>query len=319
MAPEHLPIMNIGSPFFASIACAFFLPVAGNAAETPAPDQTSAPVSSLVKSREQRAAWLLEEIRTTDKRIENRIDTIVSGLSRIRDSRDSRTQVARLKTETMQALARSIQSYQSKRAALVEEMRRPTLRITIDQKKQIIAVFDGRIEKRVNQILELQKSFPAYEETDRFQAVGGGDAGPYFVEQEAWKQNRRMSQQTDAQRAKVVAGLEKSIGRLESQKRTLDSRAATSKNPALVELIGEEVARIDATIADRRKQIVEAHQASASGQRTVSRKEAADLDRTLREAGADLQRDIDTLFRRYNEYLRALSELDAARAAAASQ
>jgi len=287
-----------------------------SAQPSPAPAPQNAYPTSLVQAREQRVALLLGEIKSSDRRIEDRIDTVVEGLTRIRDSRDSGSQVARLKTDTMTALAKSIENYQRKRAALVEEIRRPTLRITIEQKKKIIAIFDQRIEKRVAQILALQKSFPTYREGDRYTAVGGGDYGPYFVENEAWRQNRRMSQQTDSQREKVLAGLKKSIDRLESQKRLLKSRAATSKIPYQVELINEEIARIDGLVAERRLQVAEVYEETNDGGRAVSQREASGLDKTVKAAQTALQRDISALFQRYSEYLTALSDLDAARTAA---
>jgi hypothetical protein len=286
---------------------------------SPTPSPQNAYLASLVKSREQRVALLLDELKTSDRRIEERIDTIVDGLTRIQDSRDSGTQVTRLKTETMEGLVKNIGTFQRKRAALVEEMRRPTLRITIDQKKKIIAIFDARIEKRVAQILALQKSFPTYKESDRYTAVSGGDYGPYFVQNEAWKQNRKMSQQTDSQREKVVAGLKKSIAGLESQKNVLKGRAAASNIPLQVELINEEIARIDGLILERQKQLVEVHQGTNGGGRKLSQREANDLNKTLEDAQADLQRDINTLFSRYSQFLVAVSDLDAARTAAAAK
>ncbi|MGH8047592.1 MAG: hypothetical protein ACREKL_10120 [Chthoniobacterales bacterium] len=289
-----------------------------SAQPSPTPAPQNAYLASLVKSREQRAALLLAELKASDQRIEERIATIVDGLTRIQDSRDSGSQVARLKAETMAALVKNIETFQRKRAALVAEMTRPTLRITIAQKKKIIDIFDARIEKRVAQILALQKSFPIYQESDRYQAVGGGDNGPYFVQNEAWRQNRRMSQQTDSQREKVIAGLKKSISRLESQKNLLKGKAAASKIPLQVQMINDEIVRIDGLIAERRAQVAEIYEGTSGGGRKVSQREAGDLNKTLDEAQAALQRDINTLFLRYSQFLTAVSDLDAARTAAAS-
>jgi hypothetical protein len=299
--------------FISGISAAF-----GQPSPPPAPPQ-SAYLAGLVHSREQRVTLLLSEIKETDKRIEERIDTVVDGLTRIQDSRDSGTQVARLKAETMTALVKNIETFKRKRAALVKEMQRATLRITIAQKKKIIDIFDTRIEKRVAQILALQKSYPTYEESDRYQAVSGGDDGPYFVQNEAWKQNRRMSQQTDSQREKVIAGLKKSIARLESQKNLLKGRAAASKIPLEVQMINDEITRIDGLIVERRAQVAEIYEGTSGAGRKVSQREAADLNKTMDEAQVSLQRDINTLFLRYSQFLTAVSDLDAARTAAAAK
>ena len=289
--------------------------IAPAAAPTPSP----AYFDGLVKAREQRAALLLTEIRESDKRIEDRIATIVDGLTKIQDSRDSRTQVAKLKSDTMAGLVKSIQTLQTRRAQLVEEIRRPTLRITVDQKKKIIAIFDAKIEKRVDQVLALQKSYPTYQEHDRYTAVSGGDYGPHFVQNESWRQNRRVSTQTDSQREQVLAGLKKSIDRLESQRNLLKSRVATAKSPLQLELINAEMTRIDALVAERRAQVADVYEGTKGGGRKISQREAADLDKTLQDAQKDLQRDINTLFQRYSQFLVAVSDLDAARTAAAAQ
>lgn len=291
-------------------------PVVLSAQPSPSPAPPNAALAGVVKARENRVNLLLEELRSSDKRIESRIDTIVSGLTRIQDSRDSGTQIARLKEDTMEALAKNVQTFQRKRAALVEEMRRPTLRITLDQKKKMIAIFDQKIEKRVSQILALQKSFPTYKETDRYTVVGGGDDGPYFAQNEAWKQNRRMSQQTDAQKEKVVDGLKKSIARLESQKSQLKGRLSAGISPLEAQFVNEEIVRVDGLLADRRSQLAEAYEGTTGAGRGVSQREATDLNKTVREASEGLQRDINALFSTYSQFLVAVSDLDAAKTAA---
>lgn len=275
----------------------------------PAATQPTAPAASLAEVRQQRADLLRDEIKSLDTRIESRLATIIGGLAQITDSKDSRTKVARLKEDTAKALGQNVTNYQRRRAALLEELRRPTLQITAEQKRQIIAALDARIEKRVAQILELQKSFPTHKDYDRYEVTGSRDWGTEYKVNDDFRQNQRVTAHTDQMRDKVIASLRQSITRLEQQNRTLAATPGMEK----------ERAQNDAMLAERRKQLKDAvENKPAVVQRAVSQKEAQGLDQALRQATEELRREFTTLFARYNVYLPALAEANAARAQAAA-
>lgn len=276
-------------------------------AAVPAP--ASAPLAAVADARQQRADLLRAEIKSLDARIESRLATIIDGLAKITDSKDSRTKVARLKEDTVNALAQNLSNYQRRRAALLEELRRPTLLITAEQKRQIITALDARIEKRVSQILELQKSFPTHKDYARYEATGSSDLGTEYKVSDDFRQNQRVTAHTNQMQEKVIAGLRQSIARLEQQIHTLAATPGMEK----------ERAQSEALLVERRKQLKEALENKTTvAQRSVSQKEAQGLDQALRQATEELRRDFTTLFARYNAYLPALAEANAARAQAAS-
>lgn len=275
----------------------------------PAATPSASPAASLAEARQQRADLLRDEIRSLDARIESRLATIIDGLAQVTDSKDSRTKVARLKEDTAKALGQNIGNYQRRRAALLEELRRPTLQLTAAQKQQIIAALDARIEKRVAQILALQKSFPSHQDYDRYKVTAGERRGADYSINEDFRQNQRVTAHTDQMRDKVIASLRQSIARLEQQSRTLAATPGLEK----------ERARNDALLAERRKQLREAlENRPTEAQRAVDQKEAQGLDQALRQATEELRRDFTTLFARYNAYLPALAEANVARAQAAA-
>jgi hypothetical protein len=235
--------------------------------------------------------------------MEERIDSLVEALRMIGDSKDSKTKVARMKERTIAGLKRSLSYYQNKRAAMQEELRRPTWRLTEEQKKKAITVFDQRMEKRVAQILELQKSLPTEKEYERYQATGSGWWGTDYKMSEDYKQNLRVSSVTNTQRREIEAGLRKSIDRLEQQNRTLRANGA----PA------EEIGKNEALIAERRGQLKTALAPVETPTRQIGGKEAADLDKALNTAVADLQRDFNTLFARYHSLIQELSAANSTR------
>lgn len=256
-------------------------------------------------AREQRADLLLTELKALDSRIEGRVDVIVDALRTIGDSKDSRTKVARMKEQTIQALEQNIGYYQTKRAALQEEMRRPTLRLTDEQKRKGIATFDQRMEKRVAQILAVQKSLPAHKDYERYKTTGNDWSGATYAVNEDHRQNQRVTSHTNSQRKEIERELRRSITRIEQQGRALKSQNA----PA------DEITKHDALLAERRKQLAVALAPISTSTREVGQKEAVDLDRALQTAIAELRKDFTTLFARYSSYLQELSAVNQSRAA----
>ncbi len=291
-------------------ALAIFAALAGTSLQAAPPASTTAQWEAAVLAREQRVNLLHDELKELDTRIESRIDVIVGALRSIGDSKDSRTKVARMKEETIERLAKSISYYDTKRATLLEELRRPTLRLTAEQKRKGVAAFDARINKRVAQILSVQKSLPGHKDYARYNATGTDwNGNTNYEDNEDYRQNKRVTSHTDLQRKDLVKKLEASISRLDQQNRALK----TANAPA------PEISRNNQLLAERRKQRAEALTPASSSTRSVGKNEAHDLDKALQTAISELNNDFTTLFARYSAYLRELSDLNRARAALAAK
>jgi uncharacterized protein YkwD len=284
-------------------------------AQTPTVEQ----LQSWVGLRQQRVDLLRAEIQQSDARIETRIDGIVDALKMVGDSKDSQTKVARLKEDTGKRLAKTIDYYDQKRAALKEELRNPRLQLTDEEKRRLIAVFDARIEKRIQQILALHKSMPAHQDYERYRATGSNWWGTTYERNEEYEQNVRLTSRSNAQRDALIKQLDESIARLDRQSRALKSQLAAATDPLQRKTLSDEAARTDALIAARRQQRLETFKPSDFALHTVALKEAMDMDKALQSAANELRRDFTTLFERYNTYLAELSTLHAAEAALAAR
>jgi uncharacterized protein YkwD len=304
------------SPHFRYILVAFLaLNTASLRAQTPTVEQ----LQSWVGLRQQRVDLLRAEIQQSDARIETRIDGIVDALKMVGDSKDSQTKVARLKEDTGKRLAKTIDYYDQKRAALKEELRNPRLQLTDEEKRRLIAVFDARIEKRIQQILALHKSMPAHQDYERYRATGSNWWGTTYERNEEYEQNVRLTSRSNAQRDALIKQLDESIARLDRQSRALKSQLAAATDPLQRKTLSDEAARTDALIAARRQQRLETFKPSDFALHTVALKEAMDMDKALQSAANELRRDFTTLFERYNTYLAELSTLHAAEAALAAR
>jgi hypothetical protein len=276
---------------------------------------TAAPpaASAIADARQRRADLLREEIKTIDGRAENRVAVIIDGLTGIADSKDSRTKVARIKEDTIDALSKNIDYYRAKRDAIREQLRRPTLNLTPDQKTRILGTLNSRIEKRVAQILEIQKSLPSHKDYERYKVVGSSWAGPEYARNQDYDQNRRVTQYTSATQKKVLDGLSASVSSLRQQNQVLQQSLSTVSDSAQRQALAGEIARNDALINERQRQRLDVAKAPDTASRSIGMKEATDLDQALRKAVAELRSDFTALFARYNSYLQALADVNAVR------
>lgn len=282
------------------------------------PQLDKAQLKAQVDARQKRADLMLDELRASDARIEGTVDRIVETLKMVGDSKDSRTKVARLKEDTVKRLAKNIEYYQRKRADLMEQMRRPTLNLTPEEKQRAIAKIDSRMEKRVQQILALNQSMPVHKDYEKYKAVDDGWYGTTFSVNEDYKQNQRLMTHTDAQRKKILEGLQKSVDRLEQYNRTLQGWLAKATGEEHRKTLQTEITRNEELLKERRTQITDLAKPTVDSARPISGKEAQDMDMALRKTVDSLQREFTTLFRKYSEYLLELSSVNTAKAALAA-
>ena len=156
--------------------------------------------------------------------------------------------------------------------------------------------------------LPIDDDEPTEQDYDRYEVTSGGWYGTTTEVSEDYRQNQRLTAHTNAQRDEVVTGLRASIARIEQQNRTLKAQNA----PA------EEVAKNDALIAQRRRQLATALAPVETPTRAIGSREAADLDKALKTEISDLKRDMTTLFARYQALIQEVSAVNAARAGLAA-
>lgn len=266
-----------------------------------------------VKAREHHADVLLRAVRATDKRVESRMQNLVNAIKLVADSKDSKTKVARLKKETIDGLKKSIELYQRKRADIQEQIMRPTANLTEDQKKQIRKALDSRIEKRVNQIVELQQSLPVSEDYEKYKVIPGGIgfADSTIIKNEDWEQNRRVTLHTDAVRKQLAEDLQKSIDRLGEQDRKL--RTQLQQTPGAGTLLQAEIQRNSDLMAARQTQLDQVLTEPAMAARGIGKGEADALDKAVGVAVTGIRVELTQLFKEYSDFITFLPQLNTAR------
>jgi hypothetical protein len=278
-------------------------------AQTPTPNKDQ--LKSWVAIRQQRVDLLREEIKQMDVHLESRLDVLIGTLTTIRDSKDSRTKVARIKEDTGKRLLKTIEYYDQKRAAFRQQAANPQYHLTAEDKRKIASGFDARIDKRAQQLIALSQSMPSHQDYERYKATGSGWYGTQYERNQDFEQNRRMTTHSNAQRDALTKQLDASIARLDRIGRSLREQLAATTDPAQRKERAADISKNDALIAERQTQRRELLKPSTMAAREVAQKEAVDLDQSLRKSIDALRRDFNTLFARFNSYVAELSALRA--------
>ncbi|MCX6876443.1 MAG: hypothetical protein NTW21_21935 [Verrucomicrobia bacterium] len=259
-----------------------------------------------IAQREERFEFLKKDLLALDARVEKQIDDIVKRLASLKDSQDSKTKVANIKEDVMKALVRTIWLYRQKRVDVFERMRKDS-NVPKEELEKTLKTFDDRIGKRVDQIMELAKSFPGHEDVEKYESYGtsyynGWNQVNSQVSEE-WKQNRRASTAGRVARRDLLQELDKAVETNQSRRASiadaLANRKLSDKERALQQ---EELGRLDATIdklrADRRELVLPD---GGGASREIGAGEAHDAEQMLDDARSDLARDFSDIMRKYAE------------------
>lgn len=299
------------------LAAAVFICTLGiGSGQTPPPIDLEARKASVVNlesqisQRESRLAELGQDIMTLDRRIEKRVDELVKMLADTTDSQDSKRKVSQIKLEAIQGLRRAIDLYSAKRKEMSERIKKGNEAALGDLGK-----FDQRINARIDQIVELSKSFPAHEDVKKYESDGGSYWGGYYNENtrisEEWKQSRRDDAQGKKQRDEITAAIREGIERLDQRRRSLKDLLA-NRNPSDTarKLYDQELGQIDAQTENLQKQLAEVTMSTGGATRQPSLDEAVDLGELFEDARKDLRADVSSLFRLYDEFDRGRAYLN---------
>lgn len=280
-------------------------------AELEARRQSVVNLEKHIAQRQERLGRIVTDIRALDDRVEDGVTEIVTMLGQIKDSEESKVRIANVKADVITALRRTIEYYNTHRNTLREQLRTGKSDLPKETLEKDLAIFDGRIEKRVAQIMELAKSFTDPQELEKYEVTSRSWwYGDNEEISEAWKQNRRESRHTERAKEGVSKGLQESIAHLEERNAYLTEKLKSSNLSAIErEFYQSEMAQ-NATLAETRsQQLYEFSSGSAPETESVEQGKAHELDQLVQSSRADLREDFFSLFRKYTELNRARTEL----------
>lgn len=262
-----------------------------------------------IEQRQARLSDLAKDIISLDQRVETRIDGIVKMLSEIKDSNESRTKVARTKEEAIEGLKRTIDAYVRKRSEIREQLRTSGSEANREVLASDVKKFDDRISKRVDQIVELSKSFTQHEDVKKYEDAGGGGYGwgGWYQDDtrisDDWKQNRRQATFTDKEKEDLVKAIKESLESLKARQAVAVSKLKENNlGEAQKDFYQAEKEDTSRLLAQREKQLVSLIRPEAQpNTKAIGQDEAYNLDRLLDDERKDLADDFSSILRKYSE------------------
>jgi hypothetical protein len=310
-------------PAAAAVTIFWAGPATGSAQQAPAtftPAEIEARRQSVVNleahiaQRQERQGLIINDIRSLDDRVEEGVDKVVTMLEKVKDSEASKVRIATVKADVITGLRRTIDYYNNHRDVIREQLRTGKSDLPKETLERDLAIFDGRIEKRIAQIAELAKSFTDPQELEKYEVTSRSSWYGWSYENEeiseAWKQNRRESRHTESAREGVANGLRDSVQHLKERNAYLTGKL---KEPNLSdserEFYQSDLGRNAALIEQRNKQLEEFSTGTAPVTQSLDQTSAHEMDLLVQSARADLREDFFTIFRKYSELNRARAEL----------
>jgi hypothetical protein len=252
-----------------------------------------------ITARQERLDRVATDIRTRGQAIDAQIEKLVTRLTGLKDSQDSKRRVSQIKGEAVAGLKRMIQVFGEERREIAEALRTGSP-ATTDTLLPDMAKIDAQIQKRANDIIELVKSMPGGEDISKYEQ----DSETYYSRgdvtyensriSEAWRQNRRDSVQSEKLRREVKDALERAIADLNQRKATVTTALkASGITDADKEIQQQELARLNNVLQERQGQLADVITPSTAPEEAASGDEADHLRKYL----ADTRQDIATDFR----------------------
>ncbi|MFC7339324.1 hypothetical protein ACFQY0_19180 [Haloferula chungangensis] len=259
-----------------------------------------------IEAREERLQELIADIKTLDERTEKKIDRVIDTLKRLEDSESSKTRITRLKGEVIEGLRKSINAYATERRKIFERIRTDQSGAS-DPLNESINKIDARIEKRASQIIELAKSMPQGKDVKKYEGDGGDYYNGWYHEDsrisEEWRQNRRQGVATENELRDLTQALEGAIEDLDRRIMAVEARLKDGKlSPANTILAKQELARNQAMLSSRKKELLELSTPAGTTSGDEANKDTADrLKEMFEDARGDIQDDHWAVLKKYDE------------------
>jgi hypothetical protein len=291
-------------------------------------DQAVALVQMKMQARESQVfiEQASEEIIHVDAEIERRVESVLDMVTSVTDSTESGRKIANQKEEIMTGLANSLKKYKQEHAKLSADFRENYRRMSPDQVQEDLAAIDGKIEKRVEQILKVSASLGQHDNFKKYDTYSRGNrfSGYYGTgrrKSEDYSHSKRIGSKTTKVNEAIVDGLSGSAKELEDENRRLEARLSKTSNESQRSAIQEKIDANNALISkrvDQRQQVIS--ESGSTPTREVGSKEASSLDRMIgdmvEEIRADvqrveaLQRQLDVERKRYNSLVGRINYME---------
>lgn len=201
-----------------------------------------------------------EAVLALDKRMEERIDDVVSLLATVSDSSDSKTRVTGVKQDVIEGLEKCMAFYRQRRAARIESVRTGMSAEPMAQNEEALRFLDAKVEKRIEQILEVAASLTQHEQWKRTEKYYGsgrhdGGGGPGNVETTEHRRHTKNVSRSGHEKQDVAEALSEDADNLRAENERLRRSLAYAKTDEVRARIEAQIVKNEEAGAKRREQV----------------------------------------------------------------
>ena len=277
---------------------------------------------------EQQVEWLRrqahraeEQVKTKtdgvldlDRQIEAKIDDVVELVTSIRDSTDSKTHVTGVKKDIIDGLQNSIAFYRQRRAGRIAALRTGASAEPADYNDGAIRFLDDRVDKRVEQILEVTASLTQHKEWKRSEKhyrskdYDGGNRSS-DVETTEYRQYDKNRSQSEREKTDVAEALVQDADKLTAENRSLRQSLAYVKTDEAKARIEAQIKRNEETAEKRRGQVRSTLTDAKAPGKSLSRQAAFETGRWISDLVQGIGKDHRELVRLATERKQSVAQL----------
>ena len=267
-------------------------------AQTPAaPKYTAADIKEYISATEaelerrgNRERSLTEQIIMLDADIEGRVAAILTALSKHRDSTDSRGKLMGIKKDAIEGLQKSLEYYGRERDKRSHDLKANYSRVAKSDLVQDVDAINKRIDKRVEQIVDITKSFTEHKEFANYNrynhhnGISGGKTPAQTRSDRSHKDGVR-------EKSKLVEEMRDAMKKLERKNANLQGSLKWMTLANTKEAVQAELKRNNEVLAKRREQLIELIGSSKTATKTVSKDAAFEMGKLFDDVTDEIRKD----------------------------
>lgn len=256
-----------------------------------------------IEERETRLTEQANDLLRLHHRMGTKLDKSVQRIVSIKDSAKSGYRVSKTKLALITGLQEAVEKFQRSRDSAYKEIQKKGSVTQREIQAGELSHYDSHIEKHIDQIIQISKSFTQDANVKKYEQDGSGlyYDGYYLQESsrisDEYRQNRRDRVMDKKQKEAVKSALTKSTHRCKNLIFNLQKQLESEKlDPEDAKLIQGEIKNHKAMLRLRESQLNDLLLVSKPNTAEISRDAAIELTKSMDALLKDIQKDLQLIY-----------------------
>lgn len=257
-------------------------------------------VEKELERRGRRERSLTEEIIMLDEDIEARVNSIMKVLTSTSDSPESRSRILGIKKDAIEGLQKSIEYYARERNKRAKDLSATYPKLSKDEVEHDVDKLNERIDKRIEQIVDITKSFTENKDYSRYNVNRRG-----YVHHNSHTSDQRHNDRTASdgvrEKSRLIEEIRAAIKKMEQRNTYLQSTLKRTYDEKKQKAMKDEIEANRKLIKTRRAQMSGLLSPATTSTKQVSRTAAFEMNELFDEIATEITTDFKKIQMRVRE------------------